>query len=52
MLEALRRVWVADDIGIKIHHRDNDAVFDFKVAQLVQVRLPTAILRQIISHAF
>ncbi len=52
MLESLRRIWVADDIGIEIHDRNNDAVFDFEIAELMQVRLPATVLRKIIGHAF
>src|SRR6266496_2004377 len=50
--ELCRWVGITDDIGIEIHHGDNNTVFHFEIAQLVQIRLPTAVLREIVRHAF
>ena len=52
MFKSFGRIRIADNIGIKIHHRDNDAVFHFKIPEFVQIRLPAAVLREIIGHAF
>jgi hypothetical protein len=52
LVEFRRWIRVADDIGIKIHHRNHDAVFDFEITELVKIMLPAAILRKIIRHAF
>ena len=50
--ESLGRIRIADDIGIEIDHRDNDTVFHFEIAELVQIRLPAAVLCEIIGDAF
>ena len=50
VLESFWRFRVADDIGKKIHHRNDDAVFHFAIAQVVQIRLPMPVLGQIFRY--
>jgi hypothetical protein len=49
--ELRRRDGVAQHLGIKIEQRNNDAVFDLEIAQLVQIRLPVAIGRKVVGDA-
>src|SRR5438874_7727631 len=49
--ELRRRHGVADDIGVEIHRGNNNTVFDFEIAELVQIWLPAAVLREIVGHA-
>ena len=43
---------IANRLGIKVDQRDDNSVFHFHIAQSMQVRLPTTMLRQIIREAF
>ena len=52
LLQFLRHFPVADFIGVEINDGNLDAMFDFDFAQVVQVRFPTAVLRQIFRGAF
>ena len=42
---------IANVIGVKVHHGNDDAVFYFAFAQLVQVRLPTPIFSKVFGDA-
>ncbi len=52
LLKPGGRLRIAQHFGIEVHDGDDDAVFHSEVAQLVQIRLPAAVLREIIGHAF
>src|SRR5258708_29406849 len=45
-----RRHGIADNIGIEIHHGNNNTVFDFEIAKLMQIRLPAAVFFKSIRY--
>ena len=50
--ELLGQRRVPDFIGVEVNNRNNYAVLHFAFAEIVQVRLPVPVLRQIFRHAF
>ena len=50
--ELLGQRRVPDFIGVEVNNRNNYAVLHFAFAEVVQVRLPVPVLRQIFRHAF
>src|SRR4029453_14404806 len=49
-LEFLRDLWIAEVLFVKIKQVQTQAVFHLALAQIVQVRLPVAIARQVFGH--
>ena len=52
MFQLRRLGRIPDHIGIEVHYRNDDTMFDLKIPEVMQVRLPTAVLCKIIGHAF
>src|SRR5689334_7336029 len=47
--ESLRSLRISDFVVVKIHQRNDFAVFHFALAEIVQIRLPVAVLNKIFS---